>query len=179
MFRMRLFELFNGILKFKKWICYNLNWYRCKTKQINWSNWIWYYDVIYLHVGHVATSVWFLHASHMTWPLRHWNIFVGGRISSKQTEHSNSLSKLDLSRSSISIPDKLPRLEATFSVFKRPPATNGFEAPDKGPHLIRDEHFCKILKSYTSLFKAYTCHYWLPSNYWRSGRADTHRCCWH
>ena len=67
---------------------YNLNSYFCQT---NWNNWVWYYDGIYLHVGHVATSVWFLHASHMTWPLRHWNIFVGGRISSKQTEHSNSL----------------------------------------------------------------------------------------
>ena len=39
----------------------------------------------------------------------------------------------------------MPRLEATFSAFKRPPGINGFEAPDKGPHLIRDEHFCKIL----------------------------------
>ena len=31
---MRLFELFNGILKFKKLICYNLNAYMCNIIEV-------------------------------------------------------------------------------------------------------------------------------------------------
>ena len=49
-------------------------------------------------VGQVMTSGWFLHDSHMTWPFRHWNIFTGGFMSSKQTEHSKSLSNKVISR---------------------------------------------------------------------------------
>ena len=48
-------------------------------------------------VGHVVTSGWFLQDSHMTWPFLHWNILTGGLISSRQTEHSKSLSNMDRS----------------------------------------------------------------------------------
>ena len=66
--------------------------------------------------------------------MRHWNILVGGRISSKQTEHSNSLSKLDRSCSSISNPAKFPKLEAPLSMLSMPPDPKGLDDTDDGPH---------------------------------------------
>ena len=42
-----------------------------------------------LQVGQLRTSGFPLHSSHITCPLLHWKIFLGGFISSRQTGHSS------------------------------------------------------------------------------------------
>merc|ERR1719219_158987 len=46
-----------------------------------------------LQVGQLRTSGFPLQSSQMTWPLLHWNIFLGGFISSRQTGHSHLMAR--------------------------------------------------------------------------------------
>jgi hypothetical protein len=66
------------------------------------------------------------------------------------------LSKLDLSRSSISIPDKFTRLDAPPSMLNIPPTPKGLEAAEEGPHVINGPGnlilLCDFIKTKYSLF---------------------------
>ena len=59
-----------------------------------------------------------MHGSQRTWPFLHWNIFVGGAISSRQTAQSKSLSKTE-ERSGV---EPRPRWEEVDAEGWRPDA---------------------------------------------------------